>query len=83
MSSTWNVDLNAADDSLTLGMLGKIYADNILKYFFLFPEKRILHFIQIVGDNLQWNVKFCFLWKIRKLSSNLLFAKLAQSVVKV
>ena len=34
-------------------------------FFLFFPENRIWHFMQIVS--IAWNVKSCFLWKVRKI----------------
>ena len=60
---------------LTLSMLGKIPADDILKYFYFSPENRLWHFLQIVFFFFQktgfdiWNVKACFQGKISKILS--------------
>ena len=61
--------------SLTLSILGKIFSRQYIEIIFLFfPENR---------RQFAWNVKSCFLGKIRKISPILLSAELAQRVGKI
>ena len=65
-------------------MLGKNSADNILKYFFLFLENRIWHFMQIVslGDSLH-KYQILFSTKNKKNINSLSPAESAHSLVSV
>ena len=56
---------------LTFTILWAFSADDKLMILFLFfPENRIWHFMQIVRRQFAWNVKSCFLGKIRKIFQN-------------
>ena len=68
----------------TLSTLGKNSADDILNSFFVFLGKQDLTFYGncLHWRHFPWNVKSCFLGKIRKLSINLLSAEFAQGLVK-
>ena len=45
------------------------FVDKFMIFFLFFPENRIWHFMQIVSNGwrqFEWNIKTCFLGKIRK-----------------
>ena len=90
-----NVKLFSGKNKRTVNMLSAEIAHRVLNInfqkikfwnnFLIFPRKLDLTFHENYLQQRQfpWDVKFCWLEKIRKVSSNILSAEIAQKVVKV